>query len=254
MLKLKLDANGNAVLKDGKPVYVNEDGKEIDFDANHAFTKIATLNGECKTHRENAESLSAKLKNFEGLDPEAARKAIEVSKNLDDKKLVDAGEVETLKKSIAASYTTKIEELEKGYQRKLTDAQKEIETRDGNIFKLLVTNQFGQSSFVKSKVAIPADMVEAAFGKNFKVEEGRVVGYKPDGSKIFSIRRPGEVADFDEALETMIETYPHKDKILANQQAAGSGAKNGNFSANGGQDLSKLDPVERLKIARQGGK
>lgn len=32
-MKLKLDDNGNAVLQDGKPVYVHDDGKEIAFDA-----------------------------------------------------------------------------------------------------------------------------------------------------------------------------------------------------------------------------
>ena len=29
--KLKLDANGAAVIQDGKPVYVNEEGKEEEF-------------------------------------------------------------------------------------------------------------------------------------------------------------------------------------------------------------------------------
>ena len=45
-MKLKLDENNNVVVKDGMPVYVHEDGKEIPFDANKATVKIAELNSE----------------------------------------------------------------------------------------------------------------------------------------------------------------------------------------------------------------
>ena len=51
-MKLKLDENNNVVVKDGMPVYVHADGKEIPFDANKATVKIAELNGEAKQHRE----------------------------------------------------------------------------------------------------------------------------------------------------------------------------------------------------------
>ena len=45
-MKLKLDDAGHAVLKDGAPVYVHDDGKEIAFDASHAFGKIRDLTSE----------------------------------------------------------------------------------------------------------------------------------------------------------------------------------------------------------------
>ena len=97
-VKLKLDEQGNAVLQDGKPVYVHDDGKEVPFDAPGAMAKIASLNAEAKTHREAKEAAEAKLKAFDGIeDAEAAKKALATVKNLDDKKLVDAGEVEKLK-------------------------------------------------------------------------------------------------------------------------------------------------------------
>ena len=51
-LNLKLDANGNVVVENGMPVYIHDDGKEIPFDAVAAMTKITSLNGEAKTHRE----------------------------------------------------------------------------------------------------------------------------------------------------------------------------------------------------------
>lgn len=42
-LQLKLDDTGHVVVQDGKPVYVNEDGKEIPYDVNQANNKIKEL-------------------------------------------------------------------------------------------------------------------------------------------------------------------------------------------------------------------
>ena len=51
-MKLKLDANGNVVLQDGKPVYIKDDGTEIAFDAAGTVATISRLNAEAKGHRE----------------------------------------------------------------------------------------------------------------------------------------------------------------------------------------------------------
>ena len=78
-MKLKtvtIDGKEYAEMRDGKPVYVHQDGKEIDFDAPAALSKITALNGEAKGHRERAEAAETKLKAFEGIDDaESARKA-----------------------------------------------------------------------------------------------------------------------------------------------------------------------------------
>ena len=67
-------------------------------------------------------------------------------------------------------------------------------------------------------------MVQATFGKAFKIEDGKVVAYDAHGQKIFSRTRPGEIADFDEALETLVEQYPHEEHILKGSGANGGGA------------------------------
>ena len=71
-MKLKLDEQGNAVLQDGKPVYVHDDGKEIPFDAPAAMQKISGLNTEAKQHREAKGTAEAKLKAFDGIEDAAA--------------------------------------------------------------------------------------------------------------------------------------------------------------------------------------
>ena len=97
-MKLKLDENGQVVVTDGKPVYVQDDGKEVAFDAAGTLQTISRLNGEAKSHRERAETAEMTLKTFEGIDdPAAALAALDTVKNLADKTLVDAGEVEKVR-------------------------------------------------------------------------------------------------------------------------------------------------------------
>ncbi|WP_338067553.1 DUF6651 domain-containing protein, partial [Candidatus Fukatsuia symbiotica] len=44
-------------------------------------------------------------------------------------------------------------------------------------------------------------------------------------NKVFSRRQPGEIAEFEEALEYLIEQYPHKDHILKASGHRGGGSQ-----------------------------
>lgn len=223
MLKLKLDEKGNAVVVNGMPVYVHDDGKEVPFDANAAVTKISELNAESAKHRHEAKETTAKLSMFEGIDPEAAKKALTTVKNLDSKKLIDAGEVEKVKESIAKAFEGQMGETKTSYEKKIKELDSAMQSKDAMIFNLMVTNKFSSSPFVQEKLTLPPDLLEARFGKAFKIEEGKVVAFDGSGKKIYSRKRPGEPADFDEALELLVDEYPEKARILKGSQASGSG-------------------------------
>ena len=62
IMKLKLDDKGSAVLQDGKPVYVLDDGREVPHDAAGTVATISRLNGEAKSHREAKEAAELALK------------------------------------------------------------------------------------------------------------------------------------------------------------------------------------------------
>ena len=101
-------------------------------------------------------------------------------------------------------------------------------------------------------------MLQNTFGKAFKVEDGKVVAYGDDGSKIYSRARPGELADFDEALETLVERYPHRENILKSSGANGGGAPNNGGKGGGQKTLPRaafdaLDPAAKAAHARSGG-
>ncbi len=84
---------------------------------------------------------------------------------------------------------------------------------------------YGLLSLALTNLAIPADLVQARFGQAFNIEAGKVVATDAAGNKVFSRRRPGEMAEFDEALEYLIEQYPHKDHILKASGHSGGGSQ-----------------------------
>lgn len=240
-MKLKLDENGHVVVQDGKPVYVHEDGKEVAFDAVQTVATIGRLNGEAKTHREAKEQFEAQAKAFEGLDPVKVKEALGIVQNLDAKKLVDAGEVDKVKAEITDA-------LKKTYEPQIQEWQEKAQGFESALHNELVGGGFARSDYIQKNIAVPIDMVQNTFGKNFKIEEGKVVAYGADGQKIYSRTRPGEVADFDEALETLVGGYQHKESILKGSQAGGGGYQGGGGSNAGPKSLSECKTKDE-KIA-----
>lgn len=230
MLKLKLDENGNAVLKDGKPVYVYDDGKEVTLDGGELFGKIKTLNEENKSWREKAQAAEDKVSKYGDIDP------TEVEAFLDE---IDAlGGFEAIRKGSKVDVEQIKAEMSKVYDAKLAEKDTIIAGKDGHIYKLEVSNRF-KSSPIMEKLVLPPDLAESAFGSNFKIEEGSVVGYL-NGQRIFSREKPGELASFDEALAQVIDAYPMKDRILKGSGSSGSGAQGGQ-STNNGSIRSRAD-------------
>lgn len=247
-MKLKMDYQGHAVLQDSKPVYIHDDGKEIPFDVQATVQSISRLNGEAKSHRERAEAAEKALKAFDGItDPAAAIKALSVVSNLDQKKLIDSGEVEKVKA-----------EISKAFEAQLKDATTKNQQLEQQLYSEKIGGSFSRSKLIADKLAIPSDLVQARFGNLFKIEEGKTVAYDQSGNKIYSRARPGELADFDEALETIIDQYPYKDSILKSTGSTGTGSSPS--SGGSGQkiiklsDLNAMRPKERAEAMKNGAK
>jgi hypothetical protein len=225
-MKLKLDDDGHVVVSDDKPVYVHDDGKEVAFDAPGTVATISRLNGEAKGHREAKEAVETNFKKFEGIaDPEAAKRALETVKNLDDGKLLQADKVDEIKRAA-------VKATEENLNGRITALQTEVKTLtdERNAITLRynsekVAGAFKSSRYIAEKFAIPSDLVESRFGGAFKIEDGRIVAYDASGNKIFSRSKPGDLAEFDEALETLVDQYPHRDQILKGSDQGGSGSR-----------------------------
>lgn len=239
----------------GLPVYVHDNGQEIGFDAAQATTKITQLNGEAKTHREAKEAAETALKGFTdaGLtDPAAAKKALETVANIDAGQLVAAGKVEEIKAEARKAAETQIADAMKAAQVTIDTLTAENGTLKGSYEGEIKRNAFATSKVIAEKFAIPADLVDSRFGSQFKVEDGKLVGYDAAGNKIYSKANPGELATFDESLETIVGSYPHRESILKSGMGGGGGAQQP--GAGGGKtmtrsDFAKLGAAEQAKAA-----
>lgn len=242
--KWKMDGDHLALDANGNPIMVLSDGTERVVQGD----TISRLNGEAKQHRERAEAAEAALANFKDLDPAAARDALDKISKLDSKALIDAGEVDRVRNEISQQFSAQITEKEGA----LSQAQERIN-------RLLVEREFGRSEFIANKIAVPREMFEATFGRNFKVENDKVVPYGADGNPIYSLKRAGEYADVDEAFEILVERYQHKDQILKAPDVSGTGGGGGGGARGGGRTIRRsefetMPPHQQASVAAAMGK
>lgn len=232
--KWKTDAEGKLTLHtDGKPILIHEDGKEIPFDVEGTLARISALNAESEGHRRGKTEAEQKLKAFldAGIeDPEVAKKALETVKNIDDKKLVDAGKVEEVRTAAVSAMQQQMDAYKNTTEGKLKELTEQLTTVTGQLHNELIGGGFSRSRLLNDdkhplRLAIPADMARAYFGKHFKVEGGKIVAYYEDGNRIYSRERAGDPnVTFDEALEILVDRYPFKNQIVRGSNASGGGA------------------------------
>lgn len=254
-MPFKYDATGAIAVQEVNgqklPIFVHADGKESPFDGESTIATIARLNGEAKGHREAKEAAELALRPFKDAgitDPSAAARALTTVKNLDDKKLVDAGEVEKVKAEAIKSVRAEFEPI-----------VKERDTLKGELYGEKIGGAFARSKFISEKIAVPVDMVQATFGGRFSIENGKTVAKDANGQPIFSRTRHGEPADFEEALEILVDAYPHKANILKGSGASGGGAGGGNQGAGGKKSITRaqfnaLSPTDQAAAGAASGK
>ena len=244
-MPFKFDANGAIVMTgegDKKmPVFIHPDGRELPFDADQTVASIARLNGEAKSHREAKEAAENKLKGIpqDLIDnSEAALKALETVKNLSSGELKTAAQVQEIRDAAAKSAQEAVANATRAAAEKERQLAEQVAQLTGDLNSRIVGGAFASSKFVSEKLAIPADITQKFFGDRFKVENGKLVPMDSSGNPIFSATRHGEHADFEEAIQVMVNAYPNKDAILKGSGASGGGAQGG-AGAGGGKTMTR---------------
>jgi len=230
----KTNEDGTIEMQEGNPVWIYEDGKEAGVAFDSALKKIKELNGECQTHREKHESLAQRLKPFESIeDPDEwlgkARSALDTVKNLNDKQILDAGEVDKIKDGVKNSFQEKIKSLETNHKTELDKLQKDLTKKDSAIRNMMIKGGFDRSEFLGQTVfANLRDAAYHTFGNHFDCVEDNGdlkvrAYYDSEKSKpVFSLSNAGDYAEVDEALELILKDHPQKSHILKLDQS-GSG-------------------------------
>ena len=163
-----------------------------------------------------------------------------------------AGKVEEIKAAARKSAEDQVAAAAKASNEEIKRLMGERDSLQGALYSEKVGGSFSRSKLVAEKVAVPSDMLQAMFGQRFKVENGKTVGYGVDGQPIYSRARAGEIADFDEALESMVDSYANRDSILKGTGSSGSGKQHGNGGgAPGGKTISR-QAYEAIPIGQRG--
>ena len=231
----KLDENGKIEVKDGNPIWIEADGTERTLGAE----AINNANADAKRARERYEKAEASLKAFEGIDPAKAKEAIETLGKIDQKTLIDAGKVDEVKAQITQQFTQQIAEKDKAYN--------DLQSRYDNA---QISNFFASSDFLRDRIAVPADMFEATFRQNVKVEEGKLKFFDRAGNPLMSKAKIGEYARADEALELLVDAHPQKEVILKADTGNGSGSGGGGGNRGGGRTIKRSE-FEQMPASRQ---
>lgn len=231
---------------EGRVLY-DDDGKEFAFDAAKTYGKIRELTHENEGHRKAKEEMADKLKALDGVDPDKYQEAIAALEKIDQKKLMEAGEVDKLRKEIEEQWRNK-------YDADVGEAKKQLEALQNQYNGEKLASAFNGSKFIKDNLAVPADMAKATFGDRFKIENGKMVAYDQSGNTIYSRKNPGEPADFDEAMSQIVESYQYKDSILkaSNHQGTGSdgGGQGGNARTISREQFEAMPAGEKGKVAQ----
>jgi hypothetical protein len=255
-LKLKKDGDGHVVLKEDKPIYIDQEGQEVALDAPKLWGDLKAANNESAGRRVKLEEMEAtaaeQAKRWEGIDPEEAKKAIETVKNFNEKQMVDAGEVDRIKQGVKDGYEEKLKQQKESFERALTEKDKMVVLKDNQIRNLLVRGAFEGSNYLREKTVLFPGAAFAYFGDYFDIEEIngelRAVG-KIDKKPIISRSNPGEIASTEEAIEILIENNPQKERILKVQGTGGGG-----FSPDAGGSATERSLVDAMYPTMKKGK
>jgi len=267
-LQLKLDAETNApvLAEDGRIIYIDKDDgdKELPLDPPGMYLKISDLGKENEKHRKKYTDVVTLYKPLEGIENieewvTEAKTALQTVKNFNDKDYLKAEKVEELKKQMNEAYEEKLKAKDMAFLEKENSHKSTVDGLNLQIRKLLVSNKFANSSFFNGenpKTILPANIAEDHFGKHFQVEAAddgtpTIKALYSNGDPVLSKINPGEPAEFEEAIELIINQYPGKDAILKSA-GGGSGGSGGTGSKGGSvDDLQNLQ--KQLDAAKEKG-
>jgi hypothetical protein len=268
-MKLKLDENGHVVVQNDMPVYILDNGDEQPFDAPATLFKVKSLTEEKDRHFKKAsdaldelKGVKTKMSEFEGIDINKARKALETVEKLDGKEMIEAGEFDKLKQQMQEIQNTEIKKVQDTSDAKINELESILGTQKSTIDHLMINNHFSKSPYFagdKPKTVLTPDLAANLFGNYFKVEgegpDAKLIGYI-NGEKIPSRTNVGEPASFEEAITEIIEKHPGKERFLRSSDGGGPGAGS-NFGARGGAVVisaaDSKDPV-KYRAARENAK
>ena len=209
----------------------------------------AKLLKEVMAFKERAKTAEEKAKVYEGIDPEAARKALALAKDAETKALEEKGEYKRIIEQVNAENAKVVAEKEKLVLTK----DEEIASLKAQINSLSIGNSFGSSKFIADELVLTPAKAEVLYGAHFEVEDGKVIAYdKPRGQKDRTplVDAKGSTLGFDEAIKKIVSADPDFERIKRSSMKPGAGSETDpSKDKGGGGGAEGLTGLARIRNA-----
>jgi hypothetical protein len=176
-----------------------------------------------KTKDAELATATARLKEFEGLDPKELRALVAAKKTAETEALEAKGAWDSLKSQMVAAHTAELQVEREGKSAAETRA---IELAS-QIAELTVGVAFGSSKFITDELTLSVAKARRVYGSHFEFKDGAVVAFdKPAGSKDRNVLvdAKGDPLAFDVALTKLVDMDPDKDTLLKSKLRNGAGS------------------------------
>lgn len=206
---------------------------------------------ELRRAAEEKAALEAKLKQFEGIDPEAVRKLLAEQKTAEEKQLEAKGDYERLKQRMAEEHTRETAAL----KAQIEALNAELGKTKSTVNELSIGTQFGQSKFISEELTLTPAKARVIYADYFDLEDGKVVGYdKPRGApnRTALVDQYGNAVAFDEALRKIVEADPEKDHLLKSKMKPGAGSDSKKPSGIPPKETGPVSAVSRIASGLKG--
>lgn len=215
----KVNESGNLVLEDGKPVFILEDGQEVQVDYLAMRKKNHELTRENVDRKNENRRLKNRYESLEEIDDFSAwldetHKAREMMANYSDGQKASEEQIKARIELGVKPWREKSDSL----QKKLDETMRDLQAKTLRI-------SFMSSKYAKENLEDPA-LVAKLFKDNFAMREGRLVTLDENGNEGMEIY---DETTFDEALKLYVENSPFKASLLKGARATGSGGNSAPF-------------------------
>jgi hypothetical protein len=195
--------------------------------------------------------LQARLKLFEGIDPDAVKKLLGEQKDAETKSLEAKGDYDRLRQRMGEEHLKETQTL----KDQIASLSGELGKTKGTVNELSIGTQFGQSKFISGELTLTPSKARLIYADHFDLEDGKVVGYdKPRGSanRTALVDQYGNSVGFDDAMRKIIDADPEKDDLLKSKAKSGasSDSKKSTTSADKGKALT--DSVSKIQAGLAG--
>ncbi len=210
------------------------------------------LNKRLEALSNSAEELEKLKKQFAGLDPEQARKAIEKMQEMEDQKLIDAGKLDELLAQRTERMKSDYEGQISSYKENLEALQKERDMLKGKLQEVVIDNALQQA--VTSVATVRKGAMEDVLARGRRRwrlnDDGNPVPIDDDGNVIYG-KDPAKPMTMAEWAQSLVQDASY----LFESNTGGGGQGNMGGSADGSIiDASNQDAINQNIEAIAAGK